>query len=104
MIGDRTLSVLDLGVPLDRPLYGRDLVAVISKILQPIWTQAAGGAQPFSGLVTALNTGPPKTITVKLASGTITARYDIKITPVANTTVVYGFRTATQAIAVGALA
>lgn len=105
MIEDRSLTRDDLPFPLDRPLTGQDLLQLLNGLMQPLWSHASNAVRGDIGKVTAVNTGPPKTITVAYGPGddTDSARYFASYAPAVNDTVLV-IRNRVKAICLGKLA
>ena len=64
MIGDRNLTRDDFPFPLDRPVTGQDLLQLLPSLLQPLWSQAAHAVRGSAARVTAVNAGPPRTVSL----------------------------------------
>ena len=104
MIEDRGLTRDDLPFPLDRPLTGQDLLQVFPAVLQPLWSQAAQAARGDAAQVTAVNPGPPKTVTLSLDGGdSVNVRYLASYTPAVGDIAVVLWN-ATRRVVIGKLA
>lgn len=69
LLTEKQLDRFDLPIPMDRPLTGQDLLAVIPHVIQPAWTAAARALTYTLAAVTAVTTSPAR-VNLLAADGT----------------------------------
>ena len=104
MIGDRDLDRDDFPFPLDRPITGQDLVQLLPRLLQPLWSQAADAVRATVARVVAVDAGPPKSVTVTAAGRDYDCRYFAAYANPAVNDFVVVVHNASQGIVLGRLA
>lgn len=80
MLPERRFTTSDLPFPLDKPLYGRNLVPLVAQFFQPVWSEVCAAARLDVATVTDIQ-HPAKTVTADMGGEEVTARYPKGYTP-----------------------